>query len=916
MTATTARFQQAGNTRSSWAGFVLSWRRGAEAVRGDQLVTAAVGVGTAVIGACFALFERGTVAAAWVGVVTLSITPGCAFACWQLTRDRLTRLIAVLGASLTWTTLVTTVLAWRQVTNLEVLIAATAGVGGLGSAVFLLDQLARRASDSSANQVDERDYAPTWTNGGTYPDRRPAPGPDPRFALAPDPRFAPGPDPRFAPGPDPRFAPGPDPRYAPGPDPRYAPGRDQRFAPGPGRRFAPGPDPRFASGPDPRYAPGPDRRFAPGRDQRFAPGPDPRYAPGPDQRFAPAPDRRLPPASRGALAREEARQSTLLMPFLIVALTFAAGLWISSIINSRGHATGAYGLLPLLGVPFIVAVAVTIGVFAAALRSIRSAWPAAVAALALLLIELNGTPMFLAVTPLGNLSTYEHFGVVDYILHGGALNDPLDVYQQWPGFFAAAAGLVRLTGESPLANSNWAQLFFEALNAVILFGIARRFSRGRQVVPYVAVLLFETVSWEGQFYYSPQTMSFTLTLLFLFLLLPLLETDELRSLFERRDWFRVPSLNIQKEKQAGGGITAPRVIGLVAVFVAITVTHQLSPYFVFASVAGLWVLGVFRKPRVVAALAIVLLGYPLLHFGALSHNQWLTGFSLTGSTGAYPATDGAAIQLASKLAEAVGVVFWLITGICALSYRRRIGTVAIPIILAAAPFSLVLLNNYGGEAVNRVFLFSSPWCALIIAMRLGELTRKPMPRWAFVGVWALLAAVGSAQVQDFGLFTAEQITSGEIQASAFFLDHAPSNSMLVLAVSDFPSRINGRYVLHDTTQTVNDPVASDVGNCGAPESQAIGSISPPGCRYTTNPRDLAVSVTSLADGPAYLVIGPSMYRDVTYSGILAPGTLQALVPRLEASPYWNVWYDDNGVIIFQAFPQGKPGSQAKHKEKG
>jgi hypothetical protein len=903
VTATTARSQQAGNTPSNWAGFVLSWRRSAEEVQGDQLVTAAVGTATAVIGACFALFERGTAAAAWVGLVTLCITPGCAFACWQLTHDRLTRLIAVLGASLTWTTLVTTVLAWLQVTNLEVLIAATAGVGGLGSAAFLLDQLVQRVSDSPAIQVDERDYAPTWTNGGPHPDRGSARGPDPRFGPAPDRRFAPGPDPRFAPGPDRRFPPGPDPRFAPAQDPGFGPSLDPRFAP------------KFASGPERRFAPGPDPRFGPAPDPRFAPGRDPRLTQGPDQRFAPAPDRMLSPASRGALAREKAPQSTFLMPILIVALIFAAGLWISTVINSRGHATGVYGLLPVLGVPFVCAVAVTIGVLAAALRSIRSAWPAAVAALALLLVELNGTPMFLAVTPLGNLSTYEHFGVVDYILHGGALNDPLDVYQQWPGFFAAAAGLVRLTGESPLANSNWAQLFFEALNAIILFGIARRFSRGRQVVPYVTVLLFETVSWEGQFYYSPQTMSFTLTLLFLFLLLPLLETSDLRRVFARRDWLRVPPLNLPKDTRAGGATAASRVIALVAVFVAITVIHQLSPYFVFASVAGLWVLGVIRQPRVVAALAIVLVGYPFLHFGALSHNQWLTGFSLTGSTGAYPATNGAAVKLASELAEAVGAIFWLITGICALSYRRRIGIVAIPVILAAAPFSLVLLNNYGGEAINRVFLFSSPWCALIIAMRLAEMTRRPMLRWAFVGAWALLAALGSAQVQNFGLFTADQITLGEIQASAYFLDHAPPNSMLVLAVPDFPSRVNGRYVLHDTTQTVNDPVASDVGNCGAPESQAIGSISPPDCRYTTNPQALAVSVTSLADGSAYLVIGPSMYRDVAYSGILAPGSLQAVISRLKASPYWNVWYDDNGVIIFQAFPHGKPGSQLKHKAK-
>ena len=108
------------------------------------------------------------------------------------------------------------------------------------------------------------------------------------------------------------------------------------------------------------------------------------------------------------------------------------------------------------------------------------AWPAAVAALGLLLFEFNGTQMMLAATPLGNACTYKHFGVVDYMVHGGALSDPLDVYQQWPGFFAAAAALVRLSGRSPLAYSNWAQLFFEMLNAVVIFAIARRFSQGHQ----------------------------------------------------------------------------------------------------------------------------------------------------------------------------------------------------------------------------------------------------------------------------------------------------------------------------------------------------------------------------------------------------------------------------------------------------
>ena len=588
------------------------------------------------------------------------------------------------------------------------------------------------------------------------------------------------------------------------------------------------------------------------------------------------------------------------------ALVAAAGLLAIAVIHARGHALGNYGLLPLLGVPFLAAAGLTIGVLVVALRFVRTAWPAAVAALGLLLFEFNGTQMMLAATPLGNASTYEHFGVVDYLVHGGALNDPLDAYQQWPGFFAEAAALVRLSGRSPLLYSNWAELFFEALNAMVVFAIARHFSQGHQAIPYVTVLLFETASWEGQFYYAPQTMAFLLALMFLFFLLPLLEPARLRRPFRRLRWLSVPLSEIRGEEPPDALGMATRIVGLAAMFGAITVTHQLSPYFVFVSVAGLWVLGVLRHPLVVLILVIALVAYyPLLHLASLNHNQWLSLFNPSNADNEYPAEDGAPVELASHLSRVIGLGLWSATAVCVLSYRRRIAIVAIPIVLAMAPFSLIMLNSYGGEAVNRIFLFSSPWCALIIAMRLEDLARMPMLRWAAVGFFALFAALGSAQAQDFGQYPTLQVPQGEISASAYFLDHAPPDAMLVLAVPDFPARLNGRYVLHDATQTVNDPVAYDIANCGAPLNVAIYSITPPSCRHRTDPEALARSVATAAGGSGYLVIGPSMEYYADYTGDLPPGTLPVLVSRLKASPYWRVWYQRDGVVIFQAVPQGR-----------
>ena len=143
MTAITSRPKHASGTPIRWAQFMAAWRRSADEALGDQLVTASVGLVGAVIGVAVALFARGTAASVYVGLVTLCVTPGCALVCWLTTPERLTRVVAVVAASLTWTVLVTSVLAWLQVTTLGVLLIATAGVGGIGSAVFLIVQLAR-----------------------------------------------------------------------------------------------------------------------------------------------------------------------------------------------------------------------------------------------------------------------------------------------------------------------------------------------------------------------------------------------------------------------------------------------------------------------------------------------------------------------------------------------------------------------------------------------------------------------------------------------------------------------------------------------------------------------------------------------------------------------------------------------------
>ncbi len=116
--------------------------------------------------------------------------------------------------------------------------------------------------------------------------------------------------------------------------------------------------------------------------------------------------------------------------------------------------------------------------------------------------------------------------------------------------------------------------------------------------------------------------------------------------------------------------------------------------------------------------------------------------------------------------------------------------------------------------------------------------------------------------------------------------------MLILAAANFPSRLNGRYVLHNAKQSQND-LALDEIPCF--DGNRLRNISP---------ESLARTVANLAGGNGYLVIAPSMEAYEDYYQFVTPGVLPSLIPRLKTSAYWKLWYQNDGTFIFQAMPQG------------
>ena len=99
---------------------------------------------------------------------------------------------------------------------------------------------------------------------------------------------------------------------------------------------------------------------------------------------------------------------------------------------------------------------------------------------------------------------YKTIGVVQYVNAHGQLNSTIDIYQNWPGFFALAAWFGKVAGvASPLAYAKWAQVVFELAALPLLYLIYDALSltfRQR----WMALLLYPAANWIGQDYLSPR----------------------------------------------------------------------------------------------------------------------------------------------------------------------------------------------------------------------------------------------------------------------------------------------------------------------------------------------------------------------------------------------------------------------------
>jgi hypothetical protein len=610
-------------------------------------------------------------------------------------------------------------------------------------------------------------------------------------------------------------------------------------------------------------------------------------------------------------ARQGLRARVLVRPAVAhgAVLAGAAAAWGLSLLHTDLNKMAGIGLLDALPPEYFVAFGLLLGGFTAAVS--RPALPIRLLWLytAALIVVVHGTTPLLYDEPRYTW-TYTHLGVIALIAQTGAVDRSIDIYNNWPGFFALVAWLSSVTGLSAAAFAAWAQVFFNLANVVALQFALRGATRDERLV-WTATLLFLLGNWLGQDYLAPQAFAFALSLVVLGLCLrcgtaprpP--RSSAARWLTGALDRLRkralrgVPAneLRLAPPLSARGAV----VVGGVC-YLAVVVSHQLTPVILLIGVAALAVVTRRVPFWVPVAMAAVEAWWLWLAWPYVSERFTLFDPAPTTSRepSGYHIGDG--LPGLELVAYAVRAEFVIIVALAAIGLVRRLRAGRWDLaaaILVVAPLMIVGVQSYGGEGRYRVYLFALPWLSFFAAAALAP-TRAQKPGLARRARLAVAtAALGICLLfAYFGLDFMNRVVPDDVAAARWFERHAPSDSLRVGVTTNFPSRLTARYAaVYDPTYSGARSLIEHAGYPG----RMLGIADLPRIERTL--RSYGVPHT-------FLTLDASQERQAQLYGLLPAGSLQSLGRALRTSPSFRLVYRRGSSSIFEYTPRRGGGSEA------
>ena len=590
-----------------------------------------------------------------------------------------------------------------------------------------------------------------------------------------------------------------------------------------------------------------------------------------------------PAGAAGPTQRADAR--ALARGFATPAMAaLAASLWLLGLHTVRPAQMGSLGLIaqltPVQLASYPILVAAMVAEVAAARP--RPRLLAAFTALGVLLVY----GLQPASEQAARMSVaWTHAGFAQYIaVHGHVLNG-FDARFSWPGFFSLIAFIARASGRTDATGLlRWAPMVLAGLGTLGMRALATQvLGTGRAA--WIATWLFLFAEWTEQDYFSPQAVTYVLMLAGLAVTLRYLVRSKGDS-----PWTR----------------TAAQAI-VVVIALALAPSHQLTP-FVFG---GLLLIMLFTRRLCAPWLPWLVLAPAVLWFGLGATDFWQghlnTIFGDIGNVSSsvhqgigarFVGDAGRTFLLGLRVGLTAAMGLLALTGWGVLR-RRGTRSWTLPL-LAAAPFTLVALQSYGGEIFLRCYLFALPFAAILAAVAVdaligtghalaggsggvvppgkhgsrlrprGALLRRAMP---LAAAFAILTGLGLATVTARGGNDAyTSISRADVAAMDYTYLHATPGQSIAALLSDVP--LSYRNV-GSVTQRFFDscPEMTDMARC------------------------------VLDAPPDYLLITPSQDNHGRIYYGLRPGWTNQVVRRLLASGRYRQVFDEAGSRVLARQPR-------------
>lgn len=580
-----------------------------------------------------------------------------------------------------------------------------------------------------------------------------------------------------------------------------------------------------------------------------------------------------------------------LLPWLGLAGVAVAGaiVWFGLMGRVDLGAVNDLGLVSVLPLPMYLGLTLLAVAYAGMLA--RDAFPTW---LAVGLVVLT-IAMLYGITPVieGELRfapSWRHLGLVEFMGREGIVKPTLDAYHNWPGFFGLVALLSAVTGVTDLVGlATWAPIWLNLAYLVPLILVISAFTDDRRIL-WLSVWLFYLTDWIGQDYFAPQAVGFFLFLVAFAIFLrwlghierpdPSGEVEAGRFFLARRFLARVLDVGPMPAASLGPRSRAALMGILLAIFLFVVASHQLTPFFIVAGTSALFIvrrvpwgtLPILMAMIIASWVAFLAVAFVIGHFqnvagyvGALAESL---ASNLTGRLQGSP--DHVTIiyvRIGATLAvwamAAVGLIRRLLQGRWDVSAA----------VLAAAPFPLFLVQSYGGEMLLRIYLFALPFVVFFIAC--AVLPRRPAGGTTSMATFATVSVLGLALMSGlvltrYGNERLEHFTSGEIAAVDELYRIAPEGSLLFALTPNLPWK-NQRYERY--------------------------RYKPYGDDATFGDPDLILNEMRLYEGDVFLILTRSQQAYVEMILGAKPGEWEAFRQSLLRTGSFDVVYEnDDGLI--------------------